>query len=231
MYIEQLQSIKSWAEDDRPREKLINKGKQSLSNTELLAILLGSGSSTLSAVDLSKTILDHFDNHLSNLAKANVQELTQFKGVGTAKAVSIMASFELSRRKEQEVAQVNPKITSSADAFLILKAMLSDERVEFFYILLLSQSNRLLHVSLVSKGGITATVVDPKVVFKYALDAHACSIILAHNHPSGNVKPSQPDIELTKKIVAAGKILDIKVLDHLIIAGKTYFSFADEGLL
>ncbi len=230
MYIEQT-SIKSWAEEDRPREKLLSTGKTYLSNAELLAIILGAGSKNESALGLSKKILQHYDNSLLALGKANVDELSTFKGIGPAKAVSIVATLELARRKNTLTTKKKPQITSSNDAYKLVKHLYEDQHVECFYILLLNQNNRLIHTSLISQGGIAATVVDPKIIFKEALDKRAVSIILSHNHPSGNLKPSQADIDITKKIKAAGHMLDIKTLDHLIIADQSYFSFADEGIL
>ncbi len=230
MYIEQS-SIKSWAEEDRPREKLLSTGKTYLSNAELLAIILGAGSKNESAVGLSKKILQHYKNDLIELSKANVDELSMFKGIGPAKAVSIVATLELARRKNAISSKKKPQIASSHDAFLLVKHYYEDQHSEKFYILLLNQNNRLIHIALISQGGIASTVVDPKIIFKQALDKRAVSMVLSHNHPSGNLKPSQSDINITKKIIAAGQMLDIKVLDHLIIADQSYFSFADEGLL
>lgn len=230
MYIEQS-SIKSWAEEDRPREKLLSTGKTYLSNAELLAIILGAGSKNESAVALSKKILQFYNNDLMALSKANVDELSIFKGIGPAKAVSIVATLELARRKNTITSRKKPQITSSNDAFLLIKHLYEDQHTERFFILLLNQNNRLMHTAMISQGGIASTIVDPKVIFKKALDKRAVSIILSHNHPSGNLKPSQADIDITKKIISAGNMLDIKVLDHLIVADQSYFSFADEGLV
>lgn len=224
-------SIKSWAEGDRPREKLLLKGKNALSNAELIAILIGSGNREESAVDLSKRILADSNHKLKVLSKLSVGQLMKFKGIGEAKAVSIVAALELGRRRGGEQAEKQAKITSSKIAAEILQPILSDLNHEEFWILFLSNSNKVIRQKRLSEGGMTGTLVDPKKVYRMALEFGARNIILAHNHPSGTLKPSRPDIALTKKLKAAGAFLDIKVLDHIIITQDAYFSFADEGIL
>ncbi|ADY54310.1 DNA replication and repair protein RadC [Pseudopedobacter saltans DSM 12145] len=224
--------ITTWAEEDRPREKLLLHGRRTLSDSELIAILIGSGSKNESAVDLSKRILNHYQNNLDALGRLSVQELSKFKGIGEAKAISIIAALELGRRrKDAENEQLHSKITSSFDVYKLLSSHFFDLLHEEFWIVLLNRTNRVLSKVLISKGGQSATVSDPKIIFKSALEHNASSIVLAHNHPSGNLKPSSADLQLTKKMVEGGKILDIGVLDHLIFAERKYFSFADEGLM
>lgn len=231
MYSNKQQTIKCWAEEDRPREKLISKGKSNLSDAELVAIILGSGSQDLTALDLAKHILAKHQNDLNLLSKTNVDEFCQFKGIGPAKAVSLVACLELGRRKSSSQSKKKRQIKSSKDAFDLLAPLCQDAPNEKFIVLHLSQSNQALFKSIISIGGVAATVVDPKMIFKEALDKRAVSIILCHNHPSGNLKPSQADLDITKKLVSGGKMLDINVLDHLIIGDDQYFSFADEGLI
>lgn len=223
--------INKWAEEDRPREKLVLKGKASLSNAEILAILLGSGSRNSSAVDLAKIILSHYKNNLHDLGKVGVEELKKFKGIGEAKAIIIIAALELGRRRQVKDINAKPKIISSQDAYECVHSLMSDLDHEVFKIILLNRSNCILKVETISVGGVSGTVVDPKIVFKKALSIQASSIILVHNHPSGNLQPSKADLSITKKISNAGEVLDIKVLDHLIISEMGYFSFADEGLM
>jgi len=224
-------NIKSWAEEDRPREKLLLKGKASLSEAELIAILIGSGTASLSAVELAKQILGFVNNNLNDLARLTVKDLTKFKGIGEAKAISIVAALELGRRrKESEIAK-KPKITSSSDVFEVMKSHLLDLRHEEFWVLMLNRANQVMSKKLTSSGGVSGTVADPKIIFKSALDELASSIILCHNHPSGNIKPSQADINLTKKLKEAGKLLEIPVLDHIIFTDDKYFSFADESMM
>lgn len=222
-------SIKQWAEEDRPREKLMLKGKANLSNAELLAIIIGSGYKDVSAVGLAKMILSDYDQSISRLARLNVSDFKKYKGIGEVKALSIVAALEIGRRREKVPPGSKKRITSSSDAFEFLKPNMSDLNHEEFRILLLNRNNVLIKIEIVSIGGVSGTVVDPKIVFKKALDNNSCSIILAHNHPSGNVKPSDADIRITDKLVRAGNNLDIKVLDHLIIGDNEYYSFADEG--
>jgi DNA repair protein RadC len=224
-------SIKLWAEDDRPREKLLSKGKQALSDAELIAILIGSGSRDESAVDLSKRILASINNNLSALGKLSVTDLMKFKGIGEAKAISIITALELGRRRRLEEAMELPKITSSKAIFDIMQPLIGEIATEEFWIVYLNNSNKVLHKSQLSSGGLTGTVVDVRLVFKKAVEINSTAIILCHNHPSGNTKPSDADIQLTKKMKLGGETLDVKVLDHLIITEKAYFSFADEGLI
>lgn len=224
-------SIKSWAEDDRPREKLLSKGKMSLSDAELIAILIGSGNRTESAVDLSKRILQSVNNNLSELGRLTVNDLTKFKGIGEAKAISIITALEVGRRRRESEAMQKAVITSSKDVYELMQPVLGELGHEEFWVLYLSNSNKVLSKQNISKGGITGTVVDSRIVFKYALEQLATSIVLCHNHPSGNLNPSDADIRLTKKIKEAGNVMDIKVLDHLIITEKEYYSFMDKGIL
>ncbi|MEZ4858250.1 MAG: DNA repair protein RadC [Flavobacteriaceae bacterium] len=224
-------SIKSWNEDDRPREKLLLKGRAALSDAELIAILIGSGSREESAVSLSQRILASVENNLSELGKVSIQNLIQFKGIGEAKAITIAAALELGRRRRGEEALQKKKITSSASVFELMQPVIGELAHEEFWVVYLNNSNKVLQTSQLSKGGITGTVVDTRLAFKNALQLGAVAIILAHNHPSGTLKPSQADIQLTKKLKVAGESLDIKVLDHLIVTEKAYFSFADEQML
>ncbi|WP_462264499.1 RadC family protein [Mucilaginibacter sp.] len=224
-------SIKAWAEEDRPREKLNAQGRRALSDAELIAILIGSGSRNESAVELSKRILHHYDNDLNKLGMVSVAELSKFKGIGEAKAISIIAALELGRRRDETETKAPEIIQGSRSAYQCLRRHLMDLNHEEFWILLLGRNCKVLSKELISKGGLSGTVADPKIIFHVALQHQASSIILAHNHPSGNLKPSQQDIDLTKKICNAGRILDIGVLDHIIIAGQGYLSFGDEGLL
>ena len=225
------QPITKWADDDRPREKLAEKGKSALSDAELLAIIIGSGSKNESAVDLCKSILSFNKHNLYQLGKMTISELTRFKGIGEAKAISIIAALELGRRRRQNEALKLEKITSSNDVFECFHGSLSDINFEEFWILILNRANKILKKEKISSGGISGTVADTRIIFKSAIDNLGSAIILVHNHPSGNLKPSQADITLTKKIKEGGAILEIPVLDHLIIAENQYFSFADEGLL
>lgn len=224
-------SIKNWKEDDRPREKLVLKGKNALSDAELLAILIGSGSREESAVDLSKRILKSTKNSLSELGKLSISDLVKFKGIGEAKAISIITALELGRRRRLEEALDIPKITSSQAVYDIMQPIIGELPHEEFWVLYLNNSNKILFKNQLSLGGITGTLVDVRLVFKKALELGAVGIILCHNHPSGNLRPSSADKDLTKKIQLAGKTLDIKVLDHLLITEKAYFSFADSNIL
>jgi len=224
-------SIKSWAEEDRPREKLSTQGRRALTDAELIAILIGSGNRDETAVDLSKRILHHYDNDLNKLGKASIDELSQFRGIGEAKAISIIAALEIGRRRNDTEEAVLDMISVSKDAYHVIKRFLVDLNHEEFWILLLNQNSKVLGKELISKGGLAGTYADPKVIFNIALRYQAASIIMAHNHPSGNLKPSQADIDLTKKMVNAGKMLDIKILDHLIVTDKGYYSMADEGVI
>lgn len=224
-------SIKEWAEEDRPREKLLLKGRRSLTDAELIAILIGSGSVTETAVELSKRILHHYNNDLSVLGKQTVTELCKFKGIGEAKAITIIAGLELGRRRQDTAEPEMVKITHSKNIFDVLYADFTDILHEEFWILLLNRSNHIISKHKVSSGGTAGTVVDAQIIFKIAIQNNASSLILAHNHPSGNLKPSQADVILTKKMVEAGKMLNILVLDHLIFAEKQYYSFADNSML
>lgn len=224
-------SIKSWAEGDRPREKLMQKGKAALSNAELTAILIGSGNREESAVELAQRILARSQNKLNELGRLSVSHLMKFKGVGQAKAVSIVAALELGRRRRGEEALKRKKITSSKSVFELLQPVVGDLDHEEFWILYLNNSNKVLQKMQLSKGGITGTLVDVRLTYKKALEIGATAVILVHNHPSGTLNPSHPDKKLTRKLKTAGESLDIKVLDHLIITQKSYFSFADEGTL
>ncbi len=227
----QPMNIKSWSPEDRPREKLLMKGTSALSDAELIAILLGSGTAKLSAVDVAKKVLSHVDNNLDNLAKLSVKELMKAKGIGEAKAITIVAAMELGRRRKEQSPEEKPKLESSKTAFEIIKADLMDLPHEEFWVLLINRANRLIKKKRVSEGGVSGTVADPKIIFKLAVDELASGIIVVHNHPSGNLKPSESDISLTKKLKEAGKVLEISLLDHLIIGNNNYFSFTDEGLI
>jgi DNA repair protein RadC len=223
--------INQWAEDDRPREKFLLKGKSALSDSELLAILIGSGSRNESAVQLCQRILASVNNNLSYLGKQSVQQLIQFKGIGEAKAITIAAALELGRRRRDETALELSKITSSKAVFELMQPIIGELPHEEFWVLYLNNSNKVIYKSQISKGGITGTVVDTRLVFKIALEHHATSVVLVHNHPSGKLQASEADKQITKKLGEAGKHLDILVLDHIIVTEKSYFSFADEGLL
>lgn len=223
-------SIKQWSEDDKPREKLMLKGKSVLSDAELIAILIGSGSRNESAVDLSKRILASVDHNLNALGKLSIAQLMSFKGIGEAKAISIIAAMELGRRRKSEEVVELTKITSSKAVFEVMQPIIGELSHEEFWVLYLNNSNKILFKSQLSKGGMTGTIVDVRMVFKIALEQNATSIILSHNHPSGKLAPSDADIQITKKIKNAGKELDIPVLDHIIISERGYYSFADEGI-
>lgn len=223
--------IKSWAEEDRPREKLMQKGKHSLTDAELLAILIGSGNSEETAVELSRRILAQSGNSLIALGKMNASELMEFKGIGEAKAITIVAAMELSRRRKDTQEAELEKISSSNDIVSIFQSMLGDLQHEEFWVVYLNRGNKILAKKQLSSGGMSGTVVDPRMIFKSALDQKAQALILCHNHPSGTAKPSEADIRLTKNMVEAGKVLEISVLDHIIITQKAFYSFADEGMM
>ncbi|MEA3497274.1 MAG: DNA repair protein RadC [Bacteroidota bacterium] len=222
--------IKQWSEEDRPREKLFSKGAKALTNAELLAILIGSGTRSLSAVDLGKEILNSCENDINELAKLSVSQMIKFKGIGEAKAITIAAALELGNRRSKFPSK-NPKISSSKSVYDFMYSNFADLNIEKFYILLLKRSNQIINAKEISIGGISGTIVDPKIIFKYCIEELASSVILCHNHPSGNTKPSNADIELTNKIKQGAKLLDISLLDHLIFTNNSYFSFADEGLI
>lgn len=224
-------TIKTWAEEDRPREKLMLKGKHVLSDAELLAILISSGTAEESAVELSKRILSGAENSLNELSRQSIHDLMKYKGIGEAKAISIAAALELGRRRKESDQLRQKQIVTSKDAFEIFQPLLGDYHHEEFWVLFLNRANKVTGKQSISSGGMAGTVVDPKIIFKAALDAKASGIILCHNHPSGNTKPSQQDIELTKKMVSAGKLLEISVLDHLIVTQHAFYSFADEGMM
>jgi len=224
-------SIKSWNEDDRPREKLLLKGRQALSEAELIAILIGSGNRMEDAVQLSRRIFAQSNHNLNELGKWQLSDFTQFEGIGPAKAISIIAALELGRRKRSAEALQKFKVQSSVSVFEHMQPMVGELEHEEFWVLYLNNSNRVLKTQQLSKGGITGTVVDIRLVFKPAIQLGAVAVILVHNHPSGTLKPSSADIQLTKKVTMAGESLDIKVLDHLIVTEKSYFSFADEQML
>ncbi|MDX1907487.1 MAG: DNA repair protein RadC [Bacteroidia bacterium] len=221
--------IRMWAAEDRPREKLMQRGIESLIDAELLAILFGTGTREQSALDLARSVLEDARG-LPGLARATLQDLTQTKGIGPAKAISILAAFELGRRKSMVDHQVF-RITRSEDAARYLMARMGDLDQEVFYVLFLNQNNEIKGEKAVFKGGIAATVVDTRVIFKEALSCLAAGVILAHNHPSGNLTPSEADRQITRKLHAAGQVLDIRVLDHLIISSRGFYSFADEGVM
>lgn len=221
--------ITNWAEDDKPREKLMRKGKSVLSDAELIAILIGSGSRNESAVDLSKRILASVDNNLNILGKMSVLQLMNFKGIGEAKAISIVAAMELGRRRRNEDVVELKKITSSKAVFEIMQPIIGELPHEEFWVLFLNNSNKVISKSQLSKGGITGTVVDIRMIFKMAFEQNATSIILTHNHPSGKLQASDADLQITKKLKAAGQQLDIPVLDHIIVTENGYYSFNDNG--
>lgn len=224
-------SIKEWAVEDRPREKMLAKGIRSLSDAELVAILIGSGNLDESAVELSRRMLASVNNNLNELGRKNINDLKKFKGIGEVKAITILSALELGRRRKESEPDEKPKIITSSDAAVIFKPLLSDLPHEEFWVLLLNRNNLVIDKLMVSQGGLSGTVIDVRIILKMALDKLACSIILCHNHPSGNLKPSEADKDITKKIREAGKHMDIPVLDHLIIGNDAYFSFADEGLI
>eukprot|EP01132_Coremiostelium_polycephalum_P000155 gene155-208_t len=223
--------IQELAKEDRPREKLIYKGPRVLSEAELLGILLGSGTKNLSAIGLAQSILKHHNYDLNELAKRSVKELQKFKGIGEAKAVAIVSAMELSRRRTSNTPQQQPRIISSFDAYELMKADLLDKVVEEFWIITLTRANYVIKKHLISSGGTAQLAVDPKVVFKTAIDHYAAGIVLVHNHPSQHPKPSRLDIQLTERLVTGGRILDVPIIDHIIFAGSSYFSFADEHLV
>ncbi|MBP6180922.1 DNA repair protein RadC [Flavobacterium sp.] len=222
--------ITNWSEDDKPREKLMLKGKSVLSDAELIAILIGSGSRNESAVDLSKRILGSVNNNLNALGKLSISQLTNFKGIGEAKAISIIAALELGRRRRAEDAVELTKITSSKIIFEIMQPIIGELPHEEFWIVYLNNSNKVISKSQLSKGGITGTLVDVRLVFKTALEMGATGLILCHNHPSGTLIPSDADKQITRKLKLAGDSLEIKILDHLIVTETNYFSFVDEGI-
>ena len=227
----EISGIKSWAEADRPREKLLKHGRHTLTDSELIAILIRTGTTEETAVDLAKNILSKYNNDLSEISKLSVNDLSKFKGMGEVKAITIVAALELGRRRREAEGRKRDKIITSKDVYEIIRPKLVDLIHEEFFVLMLNRANEIIHLYNISKGGMAGTVVDPKLIFKAALEYSACNIILSHNHPSGNPSPSQEDIKITKKITEAGKMIEINVLDHIIIGGDNYFSFADEGMM
>ena len=224
-------SIKNWAADDRPREKLLNKGAEVLSNSELIAILINNGSKDKSAVDLAKEVLKLGSDNLNELGKLTLKDFQQIKGIGEAKAITIAAALELGRRRQASATLDKTIVQSSKDIAQYLKAILKDFTYEVFAVLFLNRANKINHFEIISRGGITGTVADPRIILKKALEQDATSIVLSHNHPSGSLKPSRADEELTQKIKEAAKYFDIKLIDHIIVSEDGYYSFADEGLL
>ena len=222
-------TIKSWALDDRPREKLLAKGKTALSDAELIAILIGSGNRQESAVALSKRILQSVDGNINELAKLSVEKLSTFKGIGEAKAISIITALELGKRRQLETALEKPKITSSKAVFDLMQPIIGDLEHEEFWVLFLNNSNKVLAKTQISKGGLTATVVDVKIILQKAIEKLASGIILCHNHPSENKQASADDLKITTKIKEAAKLIDINVLDHIIVCGNSYISLADKN--
>lgn len=226
-----MNTIKTWAEEDRPREKMLSKGKDSLSNAELIAILIGSGNDKESAVDLSRRILRDNKDNLNELAKLSINDLTQYRGIGEAKAVSIVAALELGRRRRSSEVIEKAFIQNSRVAFECFYGQLSDLDHEQFWIMLLNNANRLIKMERIGVGGLNSATADPRKIFKSAIENKASTIMLCHNHPSGNIEPSKSDKQLTSNVIKAGEIFNIKILDHIIIGNDNYFSFADEGLL
>ncbi len=224
-------SIKNWAIDDRPREKLLAKGAAVLSNSELLAILINNGSKNKSAVELAKEILKLGHDNLNELGKLSLSDFKQVKGIGEAKSIIITAALELGRRRQASAALEKTVVRSSRDIAAYLQATLKDYSYEVFAVVFLNRANKINHFEIISKGGITGTVADPRIILKKALEEDATSIVLCHNHPSGNLKPSRADEELTKKIKEAAAYFDIKIIDHIIVSEDGFYSFADEGIL
>lgn len=228
---EKKYAIKDWAKDDRPREKLLGKTPMALSNSELLAILIHHGTWDRSAIDLARDVLHLGDNDLTKLGKLSVTELTQVKGIGIAKAVTIAAAMELGRRREAAMLLDKPVIHSSRDVAHYLRVLYGDRQQELFLAVYLNRANHINHIAVISEGGLTSTIVDIRVILRKALEEDAISVILCHNHPSGNLSPSAADVELTERITKAAQLLDIQVLDHIIISQQGYLSFADEGII
>jgi len=229
--MKEYKSIKNWSEDDRPREKLLKKGTSALSDAELVAILLGSGSSKQSAVELAREILDSCNNNINSLGKKSLKDLMKFKGVGEAKAVSIVAALELGKRRKLEEAAKQSKITTSRSAFEYFQPLMGDLQHEEFHVMFLNRANVIIDSIKISSGGTTGTVMDVKLIIRHALDRLAQGIIISHNHPSGNKQPSTADTQITHKVRDAAALMDVNLLDHIIIADNDYFSFADEGMI
>ncbi|MEP7164613.1 MAG: DNA repair protein RadC [Ferruginibacter sp.] len=224
-------SIKNWAADDRPREKMLNKGTAVLSNSELLAILINNGNKERSAVELAKDILKLGDDNLDELGKLSIKDLTSIKGIGQVKAITIAAALELGRRRQSSAVLEKTIVRNSNEIAAYLRIVLKDFHYEVFAVVFLNRANKINHFEIISRGGITGTVADPRLILKKALEEGATSIVLTHNHPSGNLKPSKADEEITEKIKQAAGYFDIKVLDHIIVSDEGYYSFADEGIL
>ena len=229
-YTEKL-GIKLWAEADRPREKLLQHGRRHLTDAELIAILIGSGNQNETAVDLSKRILAFYDNNLVRLGKASIQDLSRFKGIGEAKALSIIAALELGLRRKETDEEENIQVTTAGEVYTYMYPTFAGLHYEEFWILLLNRSNHVIGKFQISKGGQAGTIADPKIIFKIALENNAANIVLAHNHPSGNLKPSDSDDKLTRDLVASGKLLGLFVVDHVIFANNRYYSYRDEDLI
>jgi len=226
-----LISRKDWAKDDRPREKLLSKSPKALSDSELLAILINPGTPEKSAIELAKEVLRLGNDNLHELGKLTVNDLMKVKGIGEAKAVTIMAALEIGRRRQALTALENPVIRGSQNIASYLQALLKDYYYEVFAVVFLNRANKIKHFEIISQGGITGTVADPRIILKKALEVEAVSLIISHNHPSGNVMPSKADEELTRKIKQASALFDITLLDHVIVSDSAYFSFADEGMI
>jgi len=228
---EKKYSIKFWAKDDRPREKLLSKGPENLSDSELLAILISNGNKIKSAVELARDVLRLGKDNLNELGKLNVKEITRVNGIGEAKAIAIVAALEIGRRRQAMSYVEKPVVTSSKDVALFLQSKFRDHRHEVFAVVFLNRTNKINNFKVISEGGITGTVADPRIILKKALEEDAVSLILCHNHPSGSLKPSKADEDLTQKIKEAARYFDIKVTDHIIVSEVGYYSFADEGIL
>ncbi len=223
--------VREWSPEDRPREKMMLKGLPALSDAELLSLVLGTGSKTTSSVELGKRVMHAADNNLHELARMSVEDLVRVAGIGKMKAMTIVAALELGRRRRDINPASRPRLTKSSQAFEILRPAMQDIPHEEFWVILVNRANRMIKLKQVSQGGVAGTIADPKIIFKLAVEELASGIILAHNHPSGNMAASQADIELTRKLSAGARLLEMQVLDHLILAGQKYFSFADEGLM
>jgi DNA repair protein RadC len=223
--------LRDWSPQDLPREKLLHKGTSALSDAELVSLLLGSGTRSTSSVELGRRVLHYANNNLHDLARMTVKDLIKISGIGRIKAMAVVAALELGRRRRELSPETRPRLSKSADAFDLLKPYLQDIPHEEFWIVLVNRANRLIKIGQISQGGVAGTVADPKIIFKMAIEELASGIILAHNHPSGNTAASQADIELTRKLSAGARLLELQVLDHIILAGQNYFSFADEGLI
>ncbi|MBP7496809.1 MAG: DNA repair protein RadC [Bacteroidales bacterium] len=223
-------TIKQWAEEDRPREKFLDKGRTVLSNAELLAILIRTGTKNATAIDIAKTVLTKAHNNLIELSRFEINDFKLIKGIGRDKAITILAALELGKRRREEEALDRKRVRSSKDVFEYMQSSLTDLNYEEFWILMLNRGNKVIDKRSVSSGGLTGTIADPRIIFKMAIENNASYIILCHNHPSGNVEPSEADLSLTKKLKAAGEILDIAVMDHIIFGDDKYYSFKDQGI-